>query len=67
MDCFPGPSSRPVEMKDGSRIGSLGLAGGEMDAGAARTRRISLATVGGQRMWISSAYAISMPLWPRRD
>jgi hypothetical protein len=55
MDCFPGPSSRPVEMKDGSRIGSSVVAGGEMEAGAARIRRISLATAGGQRMWISSA------------
>jgi len=29
MDCFPGPSSRPVEMKDGSRIGSSVVAGGD--------------------------------------
>ena len=27
MDCFPGPSSRPVEMKDGSRIGDSGVDG----------------------------------------
>ena len=54
MDCLPGPSSRPVEMKEGSRMGDSGVAGGEAEAGAARRRRISLATVGGQRIWMSS-------------
>jgi hypothetical protein len=54
MDCLPGPSSRPVEMKDGSVIGDSGVAGGEREAGAARRRRISLATYGGQRRWTSS-------------
>ena len=67
MDCFPGPSSRPVEMKDGSRIGDSGVDGGEAEAGAAKRRRTSLATEGGERRCTSSAYAMSMPRWPNRD
>ena len=49
MDCLPGPSSRPVEMKDGSRIGDSVVDGGEAEAGAAR-RRLER-RVGHQGVW----------------
>ena len=39
MDCFPGPSSRPVEMKEGSRMGDSGVAGGAAEAGTCYTYR----------------------------
>ena len=44
MDCLPGPSSRPIEIKEGSRIGDSGVDGGEAEAGEASWRRISVAS-----------------------